>query len=256
MENNEKELYDALNPPRKKKKRRKKYYLLKTLGAVLLLIGAYYFLNSSFFDIQNIVVENNVYYTAGQIIDKSAAEIGDNIFHTSMRDVKKRLLADPYIMGVKIRRELPGTLVVHVTERQEEAFVASGGAYIIIDEDGLVLRKTDTEPVLTELSNLKVTRAEEGHPLEAEENAALTDTLFLMKKTKKYELYFKKIDISTIIIRAYVYDHLLCEGTPEHFSDNLDDLKKVLLDLRERNVERGTIKIGGEGYIAWQPVAE
>jgi cell division protein FtsQ len=239
-----------------KKKRKKKRYLLKVGLFILLAVGLYCLFTSSLFDIREIQVESNEYYTAHQIIDKTGIMLGDNLLGASMRDLKKRLLADPYIAGVQTKRALPNVLVVRVTERREESFVQEGKRFIIIDGDGMVLRRAEAEPTLTELSNIHVTRAEEGRPLEAEENAALTDALTLMKEAKNKELYFKKIDISNIIIRTYVYDHLICEGAPDQFTDNLGRLKKLLLQLKEDGIERGVVKIGADGYIAWQPAVE
>jgi cell division protein FtsQ len=243
-------------PVKKKKKRRKKRYLLKLCIAALAIFGAYKLLSSPIFDIQRITVENNDYYTSEQIIDLSGVGLGENIFRISTRDVRNKLLADPYIMSVKTKRKLPGELVLRVAEREESAFVSDRGECVIIDENGLVLRRTKTTPLLTQIGNLHLVEAEAGRPLVAEENAALTDTLNLLKKVKNAELYFKKVDISNIIIRAYVFDLLVCEGTPAHLSENLDELKQILLGLKEQGIERGSVKVGGDRYIAWQPVAE
>ncbi|MDR1574199.1 MAG: FtsQ-type POTRA domain-containing protein [Clostridiales Family XIII bacterium] len=253
MEENE---IQAGDPVKKKKKRKKKHYLLKCLMVALAVLGVCKLLSSPLFDVQRITIENNAYYTSEQIIAMAGARTGENIFRIRTREVRNRLLSDPYILSAKIKRSLPSGLVIRVTEREEAAFVLSGGECVIIDENGLVLRKTRTAPLLTELGNLKVTRAEPGQPLVAEENAALTDTLDLLKKVKNEEMYFKKVDISNIIIRAYIFDRFVCEGTPAHLSENLSDLKAFLLGLREQGVERGTVKVGGDRYIAWQPAAE
>ncbi|MDR2295297.1 MAG: FtsQ-type POTRA domain-containing protein [Clostridiales Family XIII bacterium] len=253
MEENE---VKEIVPEKKKKKRRKKRYLLKLCVAALAILGAREFLNSSIFDIQRITVENNAYHTSEQIIAMAGVAAGENIFRVSMREVRNRLLADPYILSVKMKRALPGNLVLRVAERKEAAFVSDRGDCIVIDENGLVLRRTKTAPLLTELGNLNVVEGEAGRPLLAEENAAFTDTLNLLKKVKNAELYFKKVDISNIIIRAYIFDHLICEGTPAHLSENLDALRQRLLDLKAQGIERGTFKVGGDRYIAWQPASE
>jgi cell division protein FtsQ len=241
---------------KKKKKRKKKHYLLKGCILALAIFGAYKLLSSSLFDIQRITIENNAYYTSEQIVAMTGVRTGENIFRIKTRDIRNKLLADPYILSAKIKRSLPSSLVIRIAEREEAAFVSDGGDCIIIDENGLVLRRTQTAPLLTELGNLKLTRAEPGQPLTAEENAALTDTLDLLKKVKNEELYFKKVDISNIIVRAYIFDRFVCEGTPAHLSENLSDLKKILLDLKAQGIERGTVKVGGDRYIAWQPAVE
>jgi cell division protein FtsQ len=243
-------------PARKKKKRKKKRYLLKMTICAALAAGVYMLMTSALFDIQAISVENNEHYTSAQIIDMSGVHVGDNAFQVSMGDVKRRLVQDPYIRGVKTRRQLPSTLVIHVSEREEAAFLRHGGQFVIIDEDGLALSVVGVEPLLTELASLTVTGAEAGQAVAVEQNAAFADTLSLMKEAKKNELYFKKINISNIIIRAYVYDHLICEGAPAYFFENMTSLKNVLMDIEAKGLKRGTVKLGGDGYIAFQPLAE
>jgi cell division protein FtsQ len=242
---------------KKHKKRKKKRYLLKFMILTLAGIGIYCFLNSHFFDVQRIAVENNAYYTAEQVIERAGAEAGENLFSISMSDVGKRLMKDPYIRLAKTKRVLfPAGIVIWVEERAEAAAVPYAGGFSIIDENGLVLRQTAEEPTITVLAEMRVIKSDEGLPLEVEENAALTDTLELLKNLKKYELYFKKINISNIIIKAYIYDNLVCEGTPGNFIDNLGALQQVLYDLYSQGIERGTIRIGGEDYVSWQPEVE
>ncbi|MDR1572542.1 MAG: FtsQ-type POTRA domain-containing protein [Clostridiales Family XIII bacterium] len=244
----------AAPPARKRKKRRKKRYLLKAAIVLALIAGAGFFMSSSFFDIQNITVENSRHYTAEQIIEKSGAKIGVNLIWEDVGGLRDRLMSDPYIRNVKTRRALPSELVIRVSERQEEAFVSGNGSHIVIDGEGVALRRTDVAPALTEFANVKATRAEEGRPLEAEDNTSFADALNLLKAAKKNELYFKKIDISNIMVRAYIYDDLVCEGAFGHIMDNMGDLRATLEWLDAQGTDRGTIKIG-EG-ITWQPLID
>jgi Cell division septal protein len=242
--------------PRKKKKRKKKHYLLKFIFIVAIAAGAYFLLTSSLFDIQKISVENNSYFTKEQVIKISGIKTGENLFEISAGKMKDKLLADPYIKNVKINRKLPDKLVIAVEERKEDAAVPYGKDFIIIDNEGMVLRKTDKEPALTLLQGMKVTKMDPGSPLEVEENSVLTDTLSLLENIKKHELYFKKIDISSVIIKAYIYDQLTCEGTPENIMNNLDSLQDVLYDLYTKGIERGVIKMGSDNYFSYSPLVE
>ncbi len=241
---------------RKKKKRKKKRYLLKFIIMVALAVGMYFFLNSSLFDIQKITVEENNYYTVEQVISLAGAKTGENLFETSLPQMKEKLLADPYIKNVKLKRKLPDQVVIIVEERKEDAAVPYGNKYIIIDNEGMVLRKADTEPSLTLLMGMTIENMEPGTPLAVEENAVLTDTLKLLHEIKNYELFFKKIDISNIIVKAYIYDQLVCEGTPENIMGNLDSLQEVLYDLYTKGIERGVIKMGSDKYFSFSPLVE
>ncbi|MDD3170101.1 MAG: FtsQ-type POTRA domain-containing protein [Eubacteriales bacterium] len=241
---------------RKKKKRKKKRYLLKFLILIAFAVGMYFFLTSSVFDIQKITVENNDYYTVEQVISLAGAKTGENLFEASLSEMKEKLLADPYIKNVKLKRKLPAEVLIIVEERKEDAAVPYGNQYIIIDNEGMVLRKADSEPTLTLLVGMTIENMEPGTPLAVEENAVLTDTLKLLGKIKNYELFFKKIDLSSITIKAYIYDQLVCEGTPENITDNLDSLQEVLYDLYTKGIERGMIKMGSDKYFSFSPLVE
>ncbi|MBR0597062.1 cell division protein FtsQ/DivIB [Sinanaerobacter chloroacetimidivorans] len=241
---------------KKKKKRKKKHYFLKFLLIAASATGVYFLLTSSVFDIDKITVENNRYYTAEQVISLTEAKTGENLFEVSLSGMKDKLLADPYIKNAKLSRKLPGEVVIHIEERQEDAAVPYGGNYIIIDNEGMVLRKSEVEPALTLLLGMTVKNMEPGTPLEVEENASLTDTLKLLEEVKKHELFFKKIDINKIIIKAYIYDQLTCEGTPENILNNLDSLQEVLYDLYTKGIERGVIKMGSDKYFSFSPLVE
>ena len=59
------------------------------------------------------------YYAEDEIITMSNVKIGDNIFWgKSVREVKNRLLKDPYIEKIKIERKLPDKINFKITERK------------------------------------------------------------------------------------------------------------------------------------------
>lgn len=239
--------------PRKKKKRKKKRYFLKFCILVAVCVGMYYFLSSSFFDIQKIKVHNNAYYTAEQVVDMSGLKTGKNIFKTSMRTAKQKLLKDPYISNVTIKRYLPGKVMLELEERREFAAVPYGSSYAILDENGLVLRKTNVEPALPLIVGMTAKTVRAGKPLEVEENAQFTDTLAMLAQTEENEIYFKKVDLSSIIVKAYIYDSLTCEGTLDNIVSNMAPLKELLCQLYDQGVERGAVKIGSDGYFFFSP---
>lgn len=165
-------------------------------------------------------------------------------------------MADPYVKNVKLKKRLPAEVVISVQERSEDAAVPYGNKYILIDSEGMVLRIADVEPAVTLITGVIVINMEPGTPLKVEQNAQLNDILMLIKKAKEHELYFKKIEASNLIIKAYIYDQLICEGTPENIMDNLGALMEVLYDLYKKGIERGVIKMGNDDYFSFSPLVE
>ena len=127
-------------PPRKKKKRRKKRYLLKFFILLALCVGLYYFLHSSVFNLEKVVVSGGDRFTAEQLQDMARLKTGTNLFEFKAGDCEERLLDDPYIKTVHIKRKLPAIVEIKLIERKEKAVFVQDKQYIVIDAEGVVLR--------------------------------------------------------------------------------------------------------------------
>lgn len=243
---------------RKKKKRKKKNYLLRLLVIIAVGVSLYFLITSELFDISSVKIENNNYYTVEQVKDKAGIKIGENIFKLKKSQIKNKLLKDPYFENVQIKRKFPSTVIVDVTERIEKVAVPNDSVYIIIDPNGLVLKESQIKPKITMLEGLTLKKAKPGKPLEVEENSILTDTLSMLESLEESDLFFKKIDISNVIIKAYIYDQFLCEGTPENLKESIENgnLEKALGEMYSKGIERGIIKIGSDNYCSFDPNVE
>jgi len=245
---------------KKKKKRRKKHYFLRLLVFIAVVVGIICLMTSSLFDVQKIEVEGNGYFTAEQVIARSGITQGVNIFFSiDKRGAKKGLMEDPYIKNVTVERKLPSTVVILVEERQETAAIPFTDKYIIVDGEGLILRTSEVEPKIPILMGLTIKEMEPGKPLEVEENSVLNDTLGMVSIMQQSEVYFKKIDISKVMVRAYVYDTLICQGMPEDITKALSDgtLETMLYRLYTDNIQHGTITITSDTTnMAFSPIYE
>ncbi|MDR0886912.1 MAG: FtsQ-type POTRA domain-containing protein [Clostridiales Family XIII bacterium] len=240
---------------KKRKKRKKKHYLLKFFITIIVLVGIYFFATSSFFNIVTIDVDAASHYTAAQIEELSGIKRGHNIFKTSMHEADKKLMKDPYIQEVKISRHLPDTIQIIVSERMEVAGVKNNDDYIIIDGTGEVLRHTAEAPALPIIEGLTITGGDDGQPLGVDGNdvQTLSKTLTFIKDMEQSDMYFYRIVTSEVHIKAYVYDQLAVSGTYRNITSNIDAVKKVIVDLGNKGIERGTIEVSGNGTCAFTP---
>lgn len=243
-------------PAKKKKKRKKKRYLLKFSILCLLCAGAYFFLTSEYFNVTEIEILGNEYYTKAQIIQMSQISTGKNTFDFDSTDVRDQLLEDPYIKNVKIRRIPMGKVRITVTERMEYAAVPYGEEYVLLDNEGTVLRVAKEPPTLPLLVGMTLVEMTPGQALVVEQSYLLNDTLEMLEIIEKHEVYFKRIDFSTVIVKAYIYDTLYCEGAPGNIRDNMESVEKLLYELYQQEVTHGVIKVGKDNYLAFSPVIE
>ena len=244
---------------RPKKKRKKKNYLLRVLIVISILVGLCFLLSSSLFDVGSITVENNDYYSDEEVITISNAKKGVNIFWgIDGSDIKKRLLDNPYFEEITIKRKFPNTLIIEVKERLQIAAIKYGDEYIVIDQAGTVLRKTDVNPKLTLLRGLTISKLTVGEKVDAEEAVALKNTLAMLGAMKDGDIFFKKIVISKVLIKAYIYDTLLCRGTPKQMLGAIEsgDLSKVINKLFKTKTTRGTVSLGDNNYVSFSPAID
>ena len=244
----------------KKKKRKRDRTKRKVKGWVkfllfIVVIGiACVMLFTSPFDVKTYIVEGNNYYTQDEIIVMGNCKTGENIIiGTDCKEIKKRLERDAYIQDVKIIRRLPSTIKIEVKERNQLCACVYGPDYVVLDENGIVLRKTSIDPKLTVVRGLMITKLVIGEPIEVEESALLNETLEILDAMNQNNMYFKEIQFQKTDIKAYILDKLVCVGTPENIMDALktQKLQKVVQKLFDDGIEKGTIKLSGDNYISY-----
>ncbi len=224
---------------------------------LILLMGAIYAgLSLPVFNIAKYEVEGNRYYSADEILIMGNCKTGGNIFwKAGISDIEERLSKDAYMQEVTVKRSLPDTIVIEIVERKQTAAIALGEKYVVIDSNGTVLRKTSVEPKIPVLRGLTITKMTVGEEIETEEKILLQQTLEMLASMEKGDMFFKKVEISKLQIKAYVYDSLLCQGTPENLTKAIESnrLQLVIQELYEKGIERGTIKVTGDEDISFTP---
>ena len=214
------------------------------------------FLASPMFDVAEYEVEGNSYYSDEEILVLGNCKTGENIFWgTPLSDIQERLSRDAYMQEVTVKRSLPDTIKIAIHERRQTAAIVYGEKFVVIDGEGTVLRKTGVEPKITVIKGLTITKMNMGEPIETEESVLLRQTLEMLRSMEQGDMYFKKIEMSKLQIRAYVDDSLICQGTPDQLMEAIGDgkLQIVIQELFEQDIQRGTIRVGGEDYISFTP---
>jgi len=240
-----------------RKKRKSKVSLLaKLLITIAVLTGLYFFASSSFFNVTSFEVTGNSYYDDDEILTMGNCKTGGNIFWgTGCGDIKARLEKDAYMQKVKVKRILPDKIRIELTERKQTAAVIYDDNYAIIDGNSVVLRKSSVEPQIPVIHGLTISKLEIGQTIEVEEKVRFRQVMDIIKVMEEYDMYFKKIAISESDVKAYVFDNLVCQGSPGDIIEAMEEenLQKVIRSLLDDEIERGTIKVSGDEYISFSP---
>lgn len=243
----------------KQKKRntfRTRFYIVLT--AIILLISWFILSNTSLFTIDAIVVQGNSHYTAEEIINMGHASPGRNIIYkANIKETTEYLENNPYIKHAEVKRRLPSTLVIKVTERQERLAFKYDDDYLIMDEDGILLKKTRNVPKTTLVKGLVVSKIKLGEKIGTEDSKRMDKVIQIIKTMIKSDLFFVSIDISDEKeIKAYIYDTLVVKANYDSLIENMKNgkLHLVLEQLFNDGIKRGTITFLEDGSASFMPI--
>ena len=115
-------------------------FVTKIILLIAVIIGLLIFLMlSPIFNIKNIVVEKNEQIESEQIISLSNIQKDTNIFKVSNQDTIAKIKENPYVKSVAIKRKLPDTVKLVITERKTKFVLEYGSSYAYIDNQGYIL---------------------------------------------------------------------------------------------------------------------
>ena len=105
------------------------------------LLAGYFFINSAFFALQYINIDGNIALSDEEIVAQSGLSLGTNLFRLDAQEATVRIEMYPVVKKVEIKRKMPGTLNVMISERTTVARVIAQDGFIEVDNEGVYLKK-------------------------------------------------------------------------------------------------------------------
>lgn len=222
-----------------RKKRKAFLRLVKWATLILLLIGGGIgFLLSSFFNIKKIEIVGNNKLTRDEAISLSQIEIEENTFKLSKNKIEKNIKQNAYVESVKIKRNLPSTILIEIEERVPTYMITFANAYAYINNQGYFVEISKEKLELPIITGY-VTKEEDiqlGERLCTEDLQKLDDILQIMKAAESNEIanIVTKINISDK--QDYVLE-LKSEKKTVHVGDtsNLSTKMLYIKEIIEQN---------------------
>lgn len=111
---------------------------------VVVLVGGGYqaslaVLSAPFFDVADILVRGHSQLSEGEVLMLVEGISGTNIFTVDLDRGRRRLLASPWIQDGSLRRVLPSTVEVFVTERRPLAVARFSERLYLVDAGGRII---------------------------------------------------------------------------------------------------------------------
>jgi len=233
---------------------------LKTWGiisAVVIVAGLLIFSLSGYFTVDSIEVHGNSRFTSEEIINIAHASPGKNlIYNLDKEEIVEYLENNPYIKNAEVTRSFPSTLVITVEERKPLCALRYDDDYLIIDTEGVFLKKSNSEPKLTLVDGIVISKIEQGEKIEVKDQDTFDKAMKILTTMKKSDLYFVELDMSDEDeIKAHVYENLTVKMEYDQLIEVMENgkLHVVLEKLVADGIERGTITFADDKTASFRP---
>ncbi len=221
---------------------------------ILLSLGLALFLRSSFFSVQEVMVQGLKLSPESDILKLANGVQGQNLLLFDHKALKHKILLHPLVQSVQFQRKLPQTLVIVVTERTPVALVVVPKGVVEVDAEGIFLRRLESwpktdQPVLTGI-DLRDTVG----PGQNLENPSLTAALNLLGQAPPEllaqigELHVNPTQQMTIYLNSGVEVRL---GQANDWKTKLNALFQLVSDKEYKSFEQGVRYID---FTAAKPV--
>jgi hypothetical protein len=117
--------------------------------------------SQSVFTVEQIVVRGDLHVLDEATVRHVAGvQKGDHLFHISMSSIQDRLRAHPWVREVAVRRKLPNTVWIYVSEREAMVLLNWDGFYLV-DKSGNIFKQAEAKeledlPVVSGLDDIVV----------------------------------------------------------------------------------------------------
>lgn len=154
---------------RKKRNKLRKFFIWLSVAIVIAAVGVVLSL-TAFFGIENITVSGNSRYTEEEILNQCIINTGENLFLADTKSASEMLeLNLPYIYTAEIKRKLPSTIELVITEAEPSYYIQNKDKTFILLDDNFKVLETEAEKGSgIAVKKAKVTAASAGRQIEFE----------------------------------------------------------------------------------------
>lgn len=221
---------------RQKKIRKRRLIVFFIFLIILLLCVGIALSLTVFFPIEKINISGSKVYTSKQIEDASGVDIGDNLFVLTKSGIEMQLKEKlPYVEKIKLKRQLPDTLNITVTDADEYACYVVDGKYYTVSKSGWVLKQTAEAPENLFMISGSKAECNVGSEIVFKEEKEEQLLLELMNTLSLKKIKTDYIDITdSISLKIGVEGRFTVElGTSNNIEEKINHLNGMLESLGE-----------------------
>jgi cell division protein FtsQ len=199
------------------------------------------------FSATNIEIEGTRRLMRQDVLATAGIHEGDNLFSLDIEKAEKALIESPWVSSARVTRRLPGTVRVHLVERDPRAIGVIGGRNFLVSSDGVPFKELGRGdphdlPVITGIGVQALARDRRAETARIVETLGLFQAYEKLPVAKKYPVQEAHLnstgDVTLVVGEA---------GTTLHLGSG--PFKRKL--LRAERVLEKTLRLGGEPEVAF-----
>jgi hypothetical protein len=216
--------------------------LTVALGVVAAVVGAAVATQTELLDVDRVRINSVGHTTAADVRRVAGISPGDTMVGVDAGGAAGRIEDLPWVEEATVARHWPGTVEIHVTEREVLAMVeVAEGRVALVDDDGRVLEVTRQPPAgLPEVSGVSSRRIAEGDELGRETRDALT-----ILRAVSERLPGVVASVSSDLDAALAAGGEIRFGSPDDLDDKIVAVETVLADVDTDCLELLDVRVPG-----------
>lgn len=205
--------------------------------------GTIYYLTTPVFNIANIEVYGNEKNSTETYISLSKINLGTtNIFAITNNSVGKNIKENSYVKEVEMKRKLPNTIQLYITERKVAYQIEYTGKYIYIDDQGYILEISEDKKDVPVIKGLSTIKENIGQRLIEEDLIKLNVVAKFINYCKYNTIENKLTDIDVTDDTNYIMyfkedKKTVYLGDASNLSERLSLLKTILNNEKNKEIE-------------------
>lgn len=234
-----------------KKRNRRRMVISCILLLFLAIGGTIYYLTTPTFNIENIEVYGNEKNPIETYISLSKINLHNtNIFGITGKKINENIKENAYVENVTIKRKLPNTIQLYVTERKVAYQIELSNNYFYLDNQGYLLEINEEQkdvPTIKGLISIKE-NIQVGQRLKKEDLLKLNTILKIINYCKYNSIENKiaiidAIDEDNYILNFWEDTKIVYLGDASNLSERLSLLKTI---LKNEKGKKGEIFMNGD----------
>lgn len=206
--------------------------------------------------VTRITISGNARMSSGEVLSLLDGLRGRNMVLVNLESWRQKLMTSPWVEGATIRRVLPGTVDVLISERQPMAVGRVGNQLLLIDHGGRIIDEFGpnyAEFDLPVIDGLSAGEGEDGLLID-EDRAALALRLLVSLQTRPdLAKRISQIDVTDLrdVVVVLKGDTVLVRVGDDQFAERLQSYVDLAPALRERvpDIDYVDLRFGERVYV-------